>query len=744
MIEHENIRQLISLYFDEEASSEESETVQTHIKECANCKKYYQDLYKLSSSLQSWDNETLSPDLEQKINQSFLKLKQEETKMKNKTPLFKAGVGGGVFVTLILAVLVAQNYTKQSLQSRTRDAGQYLVQTQSAQTKKQHRPYYLSTEYATDKKIQTAPEFAKAGIQKNQPMVRNNRTELDVVSPEKYHRKIKQDFRRGSLKEEKTMVVSAPAMQIAGMAVMEDERGEASRAFQNGLAVSSGPMQTAESIATWPPQPPVMPPAPAEDYNREQYDRIYENQFLTVKENPLSTFSIDVDTASYSNLRRFLNHNQMPPEDAVRIEEMVNYFTYDYPKPKANEPFSITTKASVCPWNPKHKLALIGLQGKTLKENEIPESNLVFLIDVSGSMNQPNKLPLLKNAYKMMVNQLTDKQRIAIVVYAGAAGTVLESTPGNNKYKILQAINNLRAGGSTAGGEGIKLAYNIAKENFIKGGNNRVILATDGDFNVGASSNAEMVRLIEKKRNEGVFLTVLGFGMGNYQDSRLEQIANKGNGNYYYIDTNKEAKKVLVSELGSTLFTIAKDVKIQIEFNPAQVKAYRLIGYENRILAKEDFNDDTKDAGELGSGHSVTALYEIVTADSSEEFGNVDALVYQQKKIVSSDDLMTVKLRYKEPDEGKSKLLKQVIKYNEITQEPKDDFQFAATVAEFGLLLRNSKFKGQADYKKVIQSAIEAKGDDKFGYREEFINLIKKAQGLDTRSQTPGIIFKGK
>jgi len=421
---------------------------------------------------------------------------------------------------------------------------------------------------------------------------------------------------------------------------------------------------------------------------------------------------------------------------------LINYFSYDYPEPTGKHPFSITTKGAVCPWNNKHQLMMVGLHGKTLKADKLPPSNLVFLIDVSGSMRSANKLELLKKSYKMMVNQLSQNERVAIVVYAGAAGKVLESTPASDKAKILAAIDNLQAGGSTAGGAGVKLAYQIAKDNFIKNGNNRVILATDGDFNVGVSSTGDLTRLIEEKRKDGIFLTILGFGMGNYKDGRMEQLADKGNGNYYYIDTEKEAKKVLVHELGSTLFTIAKDVKLQIEFNPQHIKAYRLIGYENRILAKEDFNDDTKDAGELGAGHTVTALYEIVPADSDESFGDVDDLIFQKRDKVKSDDMMLVKFRYKEPDENKSKLIKQTITKEDIAEQPTDDFQFAASVAEFGLLLRNSEFKGDAAYDHIIKSAEASKGKDTYGYRAELIELIKKAQSIDTRSINPGINFK--
>ncbi|MBI4711607.1 MAG: VWA domain-containing protein, partial [Candidatus Omnitrophica bacterium] len=369
---------------------------------------------------------------------------------------------------------------------------------------------------------------------------------------------------------------------------------------------------------------------PTQPGNTEGYNKVEELSFKNVTSDPLSTFSIDVDTASYSNLRRFLNENQMPPQDVVRIEEMINYFHYDYPKPDGKDPFSITTEVGSCAWNPAHQTVLIGLKGKELDQATMPPSNLVFLIDVSGSMQDPNKLPLLQQAFRKLTNQLSEKEKVAMVVYAGNAGLVLPSTSSAEKSKILQAIDGLQAGGSTAGGAGIQLAYQVAKENFSKGGNNRVILATDGDFNVCASSDAEMVRLIESKRDEGIFLTILGFGEGNLKDSKMQQIADKGNGNYFYIDSLMEAQKVLVRELGSTLFTIAKDVKIQVEFNPAQVKGYRLVGYEKRALANEDFNNDKKDAGELGAGHTVTALYEIIPAGSKEETGSaVDPLKYQ-------------------------------------------------------------------------------------------------------------------
>jgi Ca-activated chloride channel family protein len=476
--------------------------------------------------------------------------------------------------------------------------------------------------------------------------------------------------------------------------------------------------------------------------NTEEYAKVEENKFLTAADNPLSTFSIDVDTASYSNIRRYLTNNQLPPKDAARIEEMVNYFSYDYPQPKDGEPFSVTTNLAVCPWNKAHQLLRIGLKGKTPDASKLPPSNLVFLIDVSGSMQDANKLPLLKEGFKMMVRQLRPEDKVSIAVYAGNAGKILEPTSGADKNKILWAIDQLQAGGSTAGGEGILLAYQLAKDSFIKGGNNRVILATDGDFNVGVSNTGDLTRIIEEKRKDGIFLTILGFGEGNIKDSRLVQLADKGNGNYYYIDNSKEAKKVLVTELGSTLFTIAKDVKVQIEFNPAQVKAYRLIGYEKRMLAKEDFNNDQKDAGEIGAGHTVTALYEVVPASSTESFGNVDNLKYQEKvQPVVSNEVMTVKLRYKEPDKDVSKLITQAITKSDIKDEPTGDFAFASAVAEFGMLLRGSEFKADSSYDHVKKTAKASLGDDKFGFRAEFVTLVETAETLDN-SGSGNIQFK--
>jgi Ca-activated chloride channel family protein len=468
--------------------------------------------------------------------------------------------------------------------------------------------------------------------------------------------------------------------------------------------------------------------------NTEDYDNIVENKFLTSTQNPLSTFSIDVDEASYSNVRRYLENGSMPPAGAVRIEEMINYFDYDYPKPTNGEPFTVNTEISYCPWNTQHRLVHIGLQGKEIPVENLPPSNMVFLVDVSGSMNEPNKLPLVQASLKMLVDQLREKDKVAIVVYAGNAGLVLPSTNGTNKTKIKEAINDLEAGGSTAGGEGIQLAYKVAKENFIKDGNNRIILATDGDFNVGVSSDDELVRLVEKERNAGVFLSVLGYGMGNYKDNKMQQLADKGNGNHSYIDNINEAKKVLVSEFGSTLFTIAKDVKIQIEFNPSEVQAYRLIGYENRILAAEDFNDDTKDAGEIGSGHTVTALYEIIPEGVKDTFiKKVDPLKYQANlgEMGDSPEIMTIKLRYKEPTGDVSKLIQRSVLDSHIPlATTSDNFRFSASVAEFGLLLRKSEYKQQSSFFQVVSLAKGATGKDDNGYRSEFLGLVETANSF--------------
>ena len=474
-------------------------------------------------------------------------------------------------------------------------------------------------------------------------------------------------------------------------------------------------------------------------HNTEEYNHLQENDFKSALNTPLSTFSIDVDNGSYSNIRRYLMGGRLPPVDAVRIEEMINYFDYDYEAASGDHPFSVTTEVATCPWNPKNRLVHIGLQGKNIPTDNLPSSNIVFLLDVSGSMNQSNKLPLLKNAFKMLIKQLKAEDRVAIVVYAGASGVVLPSTPGTEKRQMRLALDGLSAGGSTAGAQGIQLAYKIAQENFIKGGNNRVILATDGDFNVGQSSQGELVRLIEGKRDKGIFLSVLGFGTGNYKDARMEQLADNGNGNYAYIDNIQEARKVLVTEMQSNLFTIAKDVKLQIEFNPIHVKEYRLVGYENRLLNDEDFNDDKKDAGEMGPGHTVTALYEIIPAHAEDgQSTSIDPLKYQESNVTASakndPDMMTIKLRYKEPDADKSKLFQLATRdADKSLNDASENFRFSSAVASFGMMLRDSKYKGDANYDNITELAQGALGDDKQGYRKEFLTLIELCKSFDER-----------
>lgn len=473
-----------------------------------------------------------------------------------------------------------------------------------------------------------------------------------------------------------------------------------------------------------------------EPSNREAYDEIVESPFKQVEEHPLSTFSIDVDTASYSNLRRFLTAGQLPPAGAVRIEELLNYFSYDYEQPKGDTPFAANVEIAAAPWNEKHRLVRIGVQGRKMETQQRPNCNLVFLIDTSGSMQSPNKLPLVVQSMLLLAEQLGEHDRVSIVTYAGSAGVLLPITAGNEHAKIEAAINSLNAGGSTNGAGGIRVAYELARQNFTKEGINRVILATDGDFNVGTTSESELVDLIEKEASSGVFLSVLGYGVGNYNDSMLEKLADKGNGNYAYIDTINESRKVLSEQMTGTLITIAKDVKIQIEFNPVTVAGYRLIGYENRLLQKEDFNDDKKDAGEIGAGHTVTALYEVVPFGVEMPESSVDPLKYQsvEKKFsdeAQRDELFTLKLRYKEPTRDTSKLVEMAVKDPDRKfAHASGDFQFAAAVASFGMTLRNSKFNRNLTLNAVLEIATSTKGQDPSGYRAEFVELVKRAKEL--------------
>ena len=507
--------------------------------------------------------------------------------------------------------------------------------------------------------------------------------------------------------------------------------------IEQDIAPASGEMP--EPLSRFTIQPP--PTAVQPDQGRgpgvggDQYDLIVEKSFVPVREQPLSTFSIDVDTASYSKTRMYLlQQNALPPADAVRIEEFVNYFDYDYSPPVGDQPFSINVEVADAPWHPRHRLARIGLKGRELQRQR-PSSNLVFLLDVSGSMDYPNKLPLVKQGLRLLTSQLSENDRVAIVVYAGAAGLVLPPTHGDNKHQILDALNQLHAGGSTNGGEGIQLAYDVAKQNFIQGGVNRVILCSDGDFNVGATSTGALVRLAEQQAKGGVYLSVLGFGMGNHNDAMMEELSNKANGNYAFIDSEAEARKVLCEQINSTLVTIAKDVKIQVEFNPAHVAAYRLIGYENRHLEAHEFNDDKKDAGEIGAGHTVTALYEIVPTGEAGDTGiaTIDPLKYQtaEPATTGGDELMTVKLRYKQPDADQSQLIVAPVKNTPVQfAQATSDFQFASAVAAFGMLLRKSEHLPNANYASILEIANATRGEDKHGRRREFIEMVTTAGRL--------------
>lgn len=771
MVDHEEIRQLISAALDGELTSSEREFVEEHIKTCPACLKYAHDLKKLSSALKTWGDESLSPDLEQKITQRLTSKDSKEGNME-KRKFISMGVGSGLLTLVVLLALFAQMYVQRGVQGRLKSASMEDIAYLSAAQGEVKNPIGSLPPNDGNGVSKQSPNTFQGGLasvagNKQDEYLKARGYKTPASSKDKLARLEKkgeyETLNALSLEKAKGRDLAQAPSQLSEqspgrlleseLVVMDEkltrvrsgQRADLSRVIveegrdsDRSQPYYEGSRYPEERFPIYPPQPPVV-------FNSEQYDEIYENPFLDAREAPLSTFSIDVDKASYANIRRFINSNQLPSKDVVRIEEMINYFQYDYPQPGLFDgPFSITTEAARCPWNPRHQLVMIGLQAKKIQSERLPPSNLVFLIDVSGSMAAQNKLPLLKSVFRSFVEKLRPEDRVSMVVYAGQAGLVLESTPGSYKERILSAIENLQAGGSTAGGEGVMLAYRIAGENFIPSGNNRVILATDGDFNVGVSSDEELARLIEQKRDEGVFLTVLGVGTGNYKDSKMEKLADKGNGNYAYLDNVVEGEKVLINEMSATLLTVAKDVKIQVEFNPAQVKAYKLIGYENRLLAKEDFNDDRKDAGEIGAGHSVTAFYEIVPADSTDTpYGYrpaVDPLKYQadenngrELKINRSYDLMTIKLRYKEPKEDESKLITKVISRRDVRAEPRsENFKFAVAVAEFGMLLRDSEYQENSSFDRVIKSAQEATGKDPGGYRSEFLRLVKMAEFLKT------------
>jgi Ca-activated chloride channel family protein len=729
---------LISAYVDGALSPDDAAAAERLLAEKPECQAYLAELRRLALSLHVLKDETLSPDAERKILTNTTK----ERSMKTNYWKTSAAVAAS-----LLIVVLAYNNLKTSIPGEITPKGvivQVPIPAPGSQpvtvvTPSTPTPQPVNMFMAAKQVVGNALGKTQGALnQAAAPMMEEKRAEIVSYGGNKTNTLQYEPYYSNGFQGRPAVIPDG-----GGEYWGTDERRNAAYGAGSERSRIESYVYTNAYDRSFMNQPVGFNQyAQYAGSNTEEYAKVEENKFLTAADNPLSTFSIDVDTASYSNIRRYLTNNQLPPKDAARIEEMVNYFSYDYPQPKDGEPFSVTTNLAVCPWNKAHQLLRIGLKGKTPDASKLPPSNLVFLIDVSGSMQDANKLPLLKEGFKMMVRQLRPEDKVSIAVYAGNAGKILEPTSGADKDKILWAIDQLQAGGSTAGGEGILLAYQLAKDSFIKGGNNRVILATDGDFNVGVSNTGDLTRIIEEKRKDGIFLTILGFGEGNIKDSRLVQLADKGNGNYYYIDNSKEAKKVLVTELGSTLFTIAKDVKVQIEFNPAQVKAYRLIGYEKRMLAKEDFNNDQKDAGEIGAGHTVTALYEVVPASSTESFGNVDNLKYQEKvQPVVSNEVMTVKLRYKEPDKDVSKLITQAITKSDIKDEPTGDFAFASAVAEFGMLLRGSEFKADSSYDHVKKTAKASLGDDKFGFRAEFVTLVETAETLDN-SGSGNIQFK--
>ena len=663
---------LLSSYIDGELKDKQRLELEEHIKTCVSCQKEVSMLKALSGGLKKWQIPELDKSFDRTVQDEIVRQELEKGEAKMKRKFVPILIPSGILAG-VLVFLVVGSLWKIG--------------------------YFKSTEpvtYQEEKKVVIETKSAQVA-----------KVDSKAVTSAVANAQYEPYYSSQSL----TFNKSVPA----GAVLYERSATQADSMDAGGYY--------------------GMPYVQQGDFNTESYDRIYDNDYKLVANDPLSTFSIDVDTASYSNVRRFLNQNQLPPKDAVRIEELVNYFTYDYPDPQGTDPFSVTTEIAATPWNKDHQLVLIGLQAKKIETKNLPKTNLVFLLDVSGSMQDQNKLPLVKSAFRLLVNQLRPEDKISIVVYAGAAGVVLDSASGNEKDKILQAIDNLQAGGSTAGGQGIQLAYEVAKKNLMKDGNNRVILATDGDFNIGMTDDGALTRMIEEKRDDGIFLSIFGFGMGNYKDSKMEKIADKGNGTLAYIDNMLEAKKVFVSQLAGTLFTVAKDVKIQVEFNPAKVKAYRLIGYENRMLENKDFNDDKKDAGEIGAGHTVTALYEIVPAGSKEEFPGTDPLKYQQVQVAPSNELLTVKLRYKEPDGDTSKLLAKTLQPQGAIVQPSENYNFATSVVEFGMILRDSKYKGSSTYDDVLARAKASKGKDDDGYRAEFIKLVELAQILDIKTK---------
>ncbi|MEO8270520.1 MAG: VWA domain-containing protein, partial [Aureliella sp.] len=516
-----------------------------------------------------------------------------------------------------------------------------------------------------------------------------------------------------------SLLIALPLLSGCG----RTQNGPISRSAINSPAASVAPPDTLIDLRQ----------SPTADFNSEEYTAISDNPFIVALEEPQSTFAIDVDTASYANVRRMLQEGTIPPPGAVRIEELINYFYYDYPEPSGEHPFGVTTELASCPWETKHQLLRVALKGQSIEQGERPACNLVFLLDVSGSMLDNKKLPLVKSALELLVGELRKDDRVAVVVYAGASGLVLDSTPARERSAILKAIEQLTAGGSTNGGQGIELAYQVARENQVLGGINRVILCTDGDFNIGTTSDSALLELIQTQARSDVFLTVLGFGSGNLKDSKMELLADKGNGNYAYIDSLLEARKVLVEQVGGTLVTIAKDVKIQLDFNPQHVQSYRLLGYENRLLENQDFRDDSKDAGEIGAGHTVTAFYELVPAGTSQPSPESRPSEFVKPKLIAtadSSDMLTVNLRYKLPKSSEGSEFQVRVSPASVANEPSRDFQFASAVVAYGMLLRHSEYAGRANWDWVIETAQKCSGQDSSGLREEFVQLAKTARRL--------------
>ncbi len=779
---HEDIKILVSAYSDGEVSPSEKNIVEEHLKTCASCQRDLKGYKAMSSSLSQWPNESLSPDEQIKVQRS-IELRREPMFTKRSTMMT---VGTTLALVVVVVSISLRTFTNSRIQGRLKtsadDIGdQYsegttrTLQSKMSAAASSYEPYNLNSSYnvaagsyaqepeqtySTDNStlLNTQQEYWATGQTNNnlpaarQPMPVTRQMQLapNITNPTLFEPGI-----RASMNENKRLGAGLVGADAALMRTRVGvQMATFNAAYQNmpNAQVLAGMGNVDPNVGTtvglrrawnsgndsynsWnAPQPyPYEQGYPIQyaPSNTEQYDRIYENPFLTAKDNPLSTFSISVDTGSYSNIRRFLFNGQMPSKDAVQTEELINYFSYDYPQPAGNDPFSITTEVSTCPWNPQHQLALIGLQGKKIPLENLPPSNLVFLVDVSGSMGVENKLPLVKQSLHLLVEQLRPEDTVSIAVFAGGADRILEPTSGRDKDKILNAIDNLEAGGSTNGEEGLQLAYKMAQENFIPNGNNRIIVTTDGDFNVGTSADGDLVRMIEQKRDQGVYLTVFGFGMGNIKASRMEKLADAGHGNYDYIDSLDEARKQLEQQLGGTLYAIAKDVKIQVEFNPSTVEAYRLIGYEEHLLNKEDFNNDNKQAGVIGSGHTVTALYEITPAGSNEPAGDVDPLRYQTSTVNLSNDLMTIKLRYKDPQSDTSKLIVGTLNRWQVNPQPSENLRFAGAVAEFGMLLRDSAYKENASYQQVLDTAQNAIGSDYNGYRKDFLDLVEKASSMD-------------